>query len=170
MVTPCCICKVYPRTYGGTFRRYLDLFLAQGLSPHVRGNPRSFSPRGARRGSIPARTGEPTCDARLTIVSGVYPRTYGGTVRMLITQVEDQGLSPHVRGNPLHVVKRVVTDGSIPARTGEPTSSSQTAPASGVYPRTYGGTIRLVEQRYASHGLSPHVRGNPTRLTTSGNF
>ena len=58
--------KVYPRVYGGTGELLASITSREGLSPRVRGNP-PYSPRlGARRGSIPACTGEPhpwTCDS-----------------------------------------------------------------------------------------------------------
>ena len=70
-----------------------------GLSPHVRGNPGPGYPYGWRRGSIPARAGEPYAKQGGGIFDGVYPRTCGGTEPVAGTVSAAGGLSPHVRGN-----------------------------------------------------------------------
>ncbi len=50
---------VYPRVYGGTGDRAVDTAPGPGLSPRVRGNPRSEDLRPKPDRSIPACTGEP---------------------------------------------------------------------------------------------------------------
>ena len=52
--------RVYPRACGGTHKRQGR---RQGLSPRVRGNRPQSGTRVAPTGSIPARAGEPSCDA-----------------------------------------------------------------------------------------------------------
>ena len=51
--------EVYPRTCGGTMRAKTPEHVAEGLSPHVRGNPPDGRTTLAGLGSIPARAGEP---------------------------------------------------------------------------------------------------------------
>ena len=51
--------RVYPRVYGGTRHRAVNHAGPQGLSPRVRGNPRSGTRGIVYLWSIPACTGEP---------------------------------------------------------------------------------------------------------------
>ena len=53
----------------------------------------------------------------------------------------DIGLSPRVRGNPLRMVPRGQSLGSIPACAGEPQSFFCLTAPHWVYPRVCGGTI-----------------------------
>ena len=53
--------------------------LNKGLSPRVRGNPRSGVSGYIRAGSIPACAGEPTALTFTFTATGVYPRVCGGT-------------------------------------------------------------------------------------------
>ncbi len=54
------LCRVYPRVYGGTARRYAEARNIEGLSPRVRGNLNVVAEVLAEAGSIPACTGEPS--------------------------------------------------------------------------------------------------------------
>ena len=70
---------VYPGACGGTqlANRHRSTFA--GLSPRMRGNPKSSAGPMIRWGSIPAHAGEP-CQSEATLpTSGVYPRACGGT-------------------------------------------------------------------------------------------
>ena len=132
--------RVYPRVYGGTHMLSIVKMNESGLSPRVRGNLRSPVLPGMPLGSIPACTGEP-----LGIVAGrnaywVYPRVYGGTLDNRLDTCPNLGLSPRVRGNPGTCRTRLLQIGSIPACTGEPTSSTASRLPLRVYPRVYGGT------------------------------
>ena len=71
--------RVYPRTGGGTGRVPPAFSYGEGLSPHGRGNPLGAYRRSIRRGSIPARAGEPRPRSRRARSVRVYPRTGGGT-------------------------------------------------------------------------------------------
>ena len=115
--------------------------------------------------SIPARTGEPSVSQTHPPPTPVYPRTYGGTADSERWPRPTLGLSPHVRGNLVSRPAGARRDGSIPARTGEPVSSSTAGNIWRVYPRTYGGTHRPTRVVSSKHGLSPHVRGNPYGLS-----
>jgi len=76
------------------------------------------------------------------------------------------GLSPRVRGNRSYGWSRSGPDGSIPACTGEPTTTRISAVCHTVYPRVYGGTMNARYSWRASCGLSPRVRGNPRNQAT----
>ena len=71
------------------------------------------------------------------------------------------GLSPRVRGNPVHPVRLGLEIGSIPARAGEPSTHGRHRTIPRVYPRACGGTVRTSEPPFRKTGLSPRVRGNP---------
>ena len=131
-----------------------------GLSPRVRGNPPWFRTSAKEAGSIPARAGEPLTARASTLAEWVYPRACGGTRVLLLRRHLHDGLSPRVRGNPFpHRADSVVT-GSIPARAGEPPSTSRRLRRTGVYPRACGGTILTGANMAIATGLSPRVRGN----------
>ena len=127
---------------GGTAHTYSAHNPEQGLSPRVRGNP-PFPYRDAGvLGSIPACAGEPPPPSNATARTSVYPRVCGGTVGTLRILRRDEGLSPRVRGNHLHVARRRTGVGS---------------------PRVCGGTSRQNVLPVWSMGLSPRVRGNRLR-------
>src|SRR5690606_16711283 len=112
------------------------------------------------RGSIPAHAGEPRSGGRAVLRPGVYPRARGGTMFALLHRIEDKGLSPRTRGNPVGVLAAVPGRGSIPAHAGEPSFHSLTRLLSGVYPRARGGTLRYSATCSPLAGLSPRTRGN----------
>ena len=146
--------------YGETTYTCVSCQQATGLSPHVRGNPRSMPTGRSLPGSIPACTGKPSFAGLVTGFAGVYPRMYGETPRLRLLAASVGGLSPHVRGNPLRLAPAQAAAGSIPACTGKPESTGTMLALPAVYPRMYGETIaKRLEARY-ERGLSPHVRGN----------
>ena len=153
--------RVYPRTCGGTKAAGKLVTLTQGLSPHVRGNPRRLRPTGRYGGSIPARAGEPIRSRRTGTIRRVYPRTCGGTASSTLSTLGRSGLSPHVRGNLTQGCRVIRPAGSIPARAGEPWYGTRGRCRIPVYPRTCGGTPAVGTASNVPVGLSPHVRGNP---------
>ena len=68
----------------------------------------------------------------------VYPRVYGGTINRAYALLPDNGLSPRVRGNHGSVLGRSQLLGSIPACTGEPLFVFGRLLEAQVYPRVYG--------------------------------
>ena len=111
---------VYPRACGGTARGAPASSASRGLSPRVRGNPGAVQVGPRRLGSIPARAGEPAARAGRCSRGRVYPRACGGTGKRSISCSRALGLSPRVRGNPMAPKRCAISDGSIPARAGEP--------------------------------------------------
>ena len=111
-------------------------------------------------GSIPARAGEPPGDAGARGQPGVYPRACGGTLVRTTSRSGAHGLSPRVRGNQLCPAVPLSLNGSIPARAGEPVSTTTPTCLSWVYPRACGGTCPDCVTVQLTRGLSPRVRGN----------
>ena len=133
----------------------------RGLSPRVRGNPLLSINSTIGGGSIPARAGEPSSPRPKPPAPSVYPRACGGTRLYAKGASPWQGLSPRVRGNRKTTDILSVTQGSIPARAGEPSGRTPRTGGRGVYPRACGGTSKGRRGPRAYYGLSPRVRGNP---------
>ena len=155
--------QVYPRVCGGTETDPSLLALGLGLSPRVRGNPAIGLTRPPSMRSIPACAGEPSAGHRAITGGKVYPRVCGGTDRGQIRVRVECGLSPRVRGNPTRRPYTRHQPRSIPACAGEPGVIDQPIGADRVYPRVCGGTMRMRSGSRMGQGLSPRVRGNPTR-------
>ena len=153
--------KVYPRACGGTFFGSPASLQLIGLSPRVRGNPKSLQRLPAGPGSIPARAGEPGGAVVSRAASPVYPRACGGTRAGTMRFPVRRGLSPRVRGNPQWQPPARPARRSIPARAGEPSGRWKTGFQPTVYPRACGGTVMVLLQAGLLFGLSPRVRGNP---------
>ena len=155
--------RVYPRVCGGTHRRSHSRHCSTGLSPRVRGNPRSVFFNLYWLRSIPACAGEPPRAYPIAAAWRVYPRVCGGTLAAQPSPSDGPGLSPRVRGNPLTAIVTWRIDGSIPACAGEPLPVQHISRQGGVYPRVCGGTRHWTPSATSSSGLSPRVRGNPFR-------
>ena len=70
------------------------------------------------------------------------------------------GLSPRVRGNRTNLGVLNQSEGSIPARAGEPDPKWKMFCRKRVYPRACGGTPSTAGADGPHFGLSPRVRGN----------
>ena len=155
--------RVYPRACGGTGLTLAGSVRQAGLSPRVRGNHEEGQAHPADVGSIPARAGEPLAPFQARQHERVYPRACGGTFDSRGRRIENTGLSPRVRGNPLARPPPDVRQGSIPARAGEPLALSPVKGWDRVYPRACGGTAMGSARFSGYQGLSPRVRGNLSR-------
>ena len=141
---------VYPRVCGGTISGTTSGIYGRGLSPRVRGNQfRRHFRRGLRDcRSIPACAGEPI--VAFSPFSAII-----------------LGLSPRVRGNPSLHAACAARLRSIPACAGEPRTVSGISPQEPVYPRVCGGTATRAQRVARIWGLSPRVRGNRPRPSSS---
>ena len=90
----------------------------------------------------------------------VYPRVCGGTLHHRPVPLDNEGLSPRVRGNPSSLRRRSPIQRSIPACAGEPSWGTSMSATMRVYPRVCGGTNDEQEPCQDFVGLSPRVRGN----------
>ena len=140
--------RVYPRASGGTSSARQNPRVARGLSPRERGNPRSL-------GATACRT-------------TVYPRASGGTGGVRTNEYGAFGLSPRERGNLLDRGEQSPWSRSIPARAGEPRSSSAASSLATVYPRASGGTSQNLRSQVCRTGLSPRERGTDPVPDVSG--
>ena len=133
--------RAYPRSRGGTYRRWCQIEGEKGLSPLARGNLFLAECKRESSGPIPARAGEPVNKTKFMDAFRAYPRSRGGTDLPLLLQFHGKGLSPLARGNLLAPSETVVSQGPIPARAGEPIYHSWEFFVEGAYPRSRGGTI-----------------------------
>ena len=151
--------RVYPRVYGESSVWVVRTGRRRGLSPRVRGIPPREHLRGHVAGSIPACTGNPPRCTPRTTAAWVYPRVYGESAGSCGLPPYDAGLSPRVRGiRPCGRV-RGLSQGSIPACTGNPTTTPTRTTGGGVYPRVYGESPEVSAGDAGEVGLSPRVRG-----------
>ena len=159
---------VYPRECGGTRDDQARTDPHPGLSPRVRGNRVLRLVPASERGSIPASAGEPWAWGATKTAFTVYPRECGGTAQDLGNMDAAEGLSPRVRGNPLHGGQQGFVVGSIPASAGEPRPRGANHRPAPVYPRECGGTPPALLGETADRGLSPRVRGNRSGRSPGG--
>ncbi len=150
----------YPRACGGTIPVAQSSFHFAGLSPRMRGNPKSVPSPAVVTGPIPAHAGEPDSRQQHGVTNGAYPRACGGTVNSSPTYSEIMGLSPRMRGNHEKSLLLRRTNGPIPAHAGEPAQDSLHGCSRRAYPRACGGTVPHKRNRQARQGLSPRMRGN----------
>ncbi len=152
---------------GGTAAQIIDGLYTKGLSPRVRGNHSSWDIFSVSGGSIPACAGEPPPVPPMLALTQVYPRVCGGTDGTVQGLQPLDGLSPRVRGNPTKSPVIVTSPRSIPACAGEPQIVVPHLVAVQVYPRVCGGTPRSLKASQTASGLSPRVRGNPSRQAST---
>ena len=134
-----------------------------GLSPRVRGNLQGVSNGVVQNGSIPASAGEPETPLPPVTCWTVYPRECGGTRQKPRYFRSVGGLSPRVRGNPRNIGFPAPCQRSIPASAGEPRPFGTPTSGITVYPRECGGTPIPIHFSGRTPGLSPRVRGNPSK-------
>ena len=155
---------VYPRACGGTAGRVGRRSSLWGLSPRMRGNPGTSRGPAGRRRSIPAHAGEPRHGVGGYRWRRVYPRACGGTSTTRRAAFFASGLSPRMRGNPLHRSAHRPAKRSIPAHAGEPDKPGAQHTDERVYPRACGGTWTGNDFPCRNLGLSPRMRGNLRRM------
>ena len=155
--------KVYPRTHGETYRKYIGAIDEKGLSPYTRGNLPLDRLSDDLTGSIPVHTGKPYHSPHWWNDSWVYPRTHGETAAVNAFLYHYGGLSPYTRGNPVTMEFSGECAGSIPVHTGKPISFSHFREVVMVYPRTHGETRSRQKLAHTAMGLSPYTRGNLRR-------
>ena len=154
------IARVYPRPHGEAVRDDACGTLVFGLSPPTRGSREERDRLVQCERSIPAHTGKPRPSRWQMSPGAVYPRPHGeaSTGRAAIRR--PRGLSPPTRGSPGREDGAVERQGSIPAHTGKPGTSSCRAAASRVYPRPHGEARPRCLHALAARGLSPPTRGS----------
>jgi len=98
-----------------------------------------------------------------------HPRVDGGNLEILAPSITSPGPSPRVRGKLLTELISTSLSGTIPACTGETSSSSTVSFYPRDHPRVYGGNRSCSRAFQSTLGPSPRVRGKPkpTRTPTT---
>ena len=134
--------------------------VAQGPSPLARGSRGVEQRRAFRAGSIPARAGQPTPHLPKPDAAGVHPRSRGAAPASAPDGNLATGPSPLARGSLPIEHAHQVAKGSIPARAGQPTSSSGRRRRRWVHPRSRGAAGMVVYDVHRHKGPSPLARGS----------
>ena len=172
--TPAASVPVYPRGHGESVPAVSGRQVVRGLSPWARGIRWEVRPRSRYLGSIPVGTGNPTGSGSTSVVSAVYPRGHGESLRWPLRLSQSSGLSPWARGILSAAFGRITETRSIPVGTGNPQQSCTAWPARRVYPRGHGESVMPSTCTALSSGLSPWARGIragvPARGTQGGSI
>ena len=132
-----------------------------GLSPRVRGNPFLLPAAHGKTRSIPARAGEPTKRVEYLGKYRVYPRACGGTHGQSGQQPPLGGLSPRVRGKPVHHPSALWPfTGLSPRVRGNPLRRHAHGRRRSIPARAGEPVLLLPGVGNPDQGLSPRVRGN----------
>jgi hypothetical protein len=115
--------------------------------------------RRQKQGSIPADAGLPVADGVGVPALRVYPRGCGATPAHAKAEMEEDGLSPRMRGYLANLVDRRDAARSIPADAGLPKIVENDRHACQVYPRGCGATDEKGRRKLLETGLSPRMRG-----------
>ena len=129
----------------------------------MRGKPAPNSSSRASLRSIPACAGETSRDCGNSLGKKVYPRVCGGNGLGLSAFALSKGLSPRVRGKLYPQQLALDHIRSIPACAGETIVGVCVLLLLQVYPRVCGGNRGATSDGMMSGGLSPRVRGKPSR-------
>ena len=120
-----CESRVYPRGCGATSGKRWREPLVSGLSPRMRGYPRTRIGMTGRQGSIPADAGLPLARWGASHSQEVYPRGCGATDVTVQAFRCRAGLSPRMRGYRRRMRTRIESTRSIPADAGLPEMGKQ---------------------------------------------
>lgn len=186
----------YPRTRGRNGSAKIDLLIATGLSPYIRGNrgdhclppshPGSIPAHAGERGRdlegekdegpIPAHAGGPSPAIPRSMCCWVYPHPRGGTHAATRSQLSERGLSPPTRGNHIRMTSLSSVKGLSPPTRGNHDLARLFNLASGLSPPTRGNphnqhidfpTMSKSKRRAASR-LFPYQAKTFARLSSSG--
>ena len=147
---------VYPRAYGAARGQSREHYLAQGLSPRIRGSPTPQAVATLGQRSIPAHTGHSSAAQNIW----VYPRVDGAASSLQGLGSQGRGLSPRGRGSRGGTNRGRRWLGSIPAWTGQPSKAFRSSARSKVYPRVDGAATERWISDGSPIGLSPRGRGS----------
>ena len=135
--------------------------ISAGLSPRMRGSPRTAGHPAGGAGIIPAYAGKPPTPDASPSTSTDYPRVCGEAVPRLRHRLIVRGLSPRMRGSHRRMRLWPVIARIIPAYAGKPPLLSLVWPRYRDYPRVCGEAVMARKSICGVMGLSPRMRGSP---------
>ena len=159
---------VHPRSRGAAPASRVSVKSQPGPSPLARGSHAHGLIRRNRRGSIPARAGQPRTARTKICTSRVHPRSRGAARRRVGIPRRKRGPSPLARGSLARLPALRVLLGSIPARAGQPPCRTSACPTSPVHPRSRGAAADADTWAADYGGPSPLARGSRDRRSSTG--
>ena len=156
-----CDGRDHPRMCG---EHLFDVYLLLdylGSSPHVRG---TLQPQRVRRlifGIIPACAGNTDCPQRIRRLHWDHPRMCGEHARVICSNTNPPGSSPHVRGTLVFLMSFRLKTGIIPACAGNTCRPCRAPWQNRDHPRMCGEHTLRHDLGDELKGSSPHVRGTP---------
>ena len=153
----------YPRGCGDTLIAFGPQLWDWGLSPRVRGHRQGADQGASTWGTIPAGAGTPSTESSPKTCWRDYPRGCGDTRFSQRKSSQARGLSPRVRGHRKRRSAAPLCERTIPAGAGTPLAGDAVPVLFEDYPRGCGDTTRQFPEKNPLKGLSPRVRGHPSR-------
>ena len=152
--------RAHPRSRGATVLIEHRVHSWWGPSPLARGNRHRRPAARVRAGPIPARAGQPCAGRCAGRPQRAHPRSRGATPEKPPSPACRKGPSPLARGNHDVFTGRIVFNGPIPARAGQPFAEPPGRPRRRAHPRSRGATMPGAQSARAARGPSPLARGN----------
>ena len=139
--------------------RSVSIIRSYGSSPRVRGKLRHSSATSLLRGLIPACAGKTEMALLDRLFLWAHPRVCGENYMNRLTDVQDTGSSPRVRGKQRVCILSRFISGLIPACAGKTLAASKSQSDNTAHPRVCGENSRPEVRQSTAPGSSPRVRG-----------
>ena len=153
--------RAHPRVCGENPLLFIESFQHTGSSPRVRGKRRSSRPPRGLDGLIPACAGKTWLAGKKRHEKGAHPRVCGENYMNRLTDVQDTGSSPRVRGKRRQTRPSVRRVRLIPACAGKTWTSYLVICLAPAHPRVCGENSAGKASVSLREGSSPRVRGKP---------
>ena len=149
----------HPRSRGENFTNTPATRNPGGSSPLTRGKLHIWKPHGEADRLIPAHAGKTDEAGAVEAGREAHPRSRGENLPTVGLDSSISGSSPLTRGKPGQWVRRVATQGLIPAHAGKTASVSRSPPTGAAHPRSLGENRSRSPRSRPPRGSSPLTRG-----------
>ncbi len=156
-------CPVHPRVCGEHQHSPIQLDLAPGSSPRMRGTLDYPQMLRTGRRFIPAYAGNTPAMSHHKLLNPVHPRVCGEHLLKCIKKDSIVGSSPRMRGTPDLDGSAFAVYRFIPAYAGNTPPEAQRRPVPAVHPRVCGEHEFKAAVAAAAAGSSPRMRGTRFR-------
>ena len=149
----------HPRACGAHAQMIIQLTIAEGSSPRMRGSLEHIEYGIPYQGIIPAHAGLTMKSTWSRKKRRDHPRACGAHIRSSCTSVNQTGSSPRMRGSQEGPVRAQQVHGIIPAHAGLTCSVCEIALMPKDHPRACGAHITPLSRSGIATGSSPRMRG-----------
>ena len=150
----------HPRACGAHAQMIIQLTIAEGSSPRMRGSLEHIEYGIPYQGIIPAHAGLTMKSTWSRKKRRDHPRACGAHIRSSCTSVNQTGSSPRMRGSQEGPVRAQQVHGIIPAHAGLTCSVCEIALMPKDHPRACGAHITPLSRSGIATGSSPRMRGS----------